>query len=282
MEFSAFTQISDAEFNRFKQLIFDVAGIYLPPTKKMLVAGRLNKRVRHYGLRTFDEYFRIVTDSARQDELQIMVDLLTTNETHFFREPDHFTYLEQRVLPAVPAGTVFRAWSAACSSGEEAYSIAMVCMEKLGDFRKWEVLGSDISTRMLTMARTGHYSMDTAKIMPKEYLAKYCLKGVRSQAGTFLVDKPLRNRVRFEQINLNQELRGVGQFDIIFLRNILIYFNTETKQKIVRRILSVLRPGGHCFIGHAESLMGLTDPGIRDTVELMAPTIYRKRQGGLL
>jgi len=277
LEWNGFAQITDEEFEQFKKLIYEMAGIHLPPTKKLLVAGRLNKRLRHYHLQSFKQYFQLVTSNNQKEELQMVVDLLTTNETYFFREPDHFTYLEKQILPHWNPAHPFRAWSAACSSGEEPYSIAMVLMEKLGEHRPWEVLGSDISVRMLTAAVAGHYDLQTAKIMPQHYLTKYCLKGVRSQEGTFLVNKKIRERVNFKQINLNIQLPVMSPFDLIFLRNILIYFNFETKQQIIRRILNALRPGGYCFIGHAESLMGMADDTIRNRVELMAPTIYRKR-----
>lgn len=277
MEWQGFARITDQEFEQFKNLIHELAGIHFPPTKKMLVAGRLNKRLRHYGLASYGEYYHLVKEDTEGHERQMMVDLLTTNETYFFREPDHFTYLEHKILPNWRGTHSFRAWSAACSSGEEAYSIAMVLMEKLQGRSSWEVLGSDISKRMLEAAAKGHYDQQTAKIMPQHYLHTYCLKGVRAQAGTFLVDKKIRDRVQFKYLNLNQELPPLlGLFDVVFLRNILIYFNLDTKQRIVRKILKALRPGGFCFIGHAESLMGMSDPEIREQVELVAPTIYRK------
>lgn len=274
----AFPTISEHEFYRFQKLIHEIAGIDLPPSKKMLVAGRLSKRLRYYGLPSYGAYYKLVNENPRGEEFQLMVDLLTTNETYFFREPDHFTFLQKQVLPQWKGKSTFRAWSAACSSGEEAYSLAMVLMDFFGNNHPWEVMGSDLSHRMLEIAKTGLYPLDNSKNLSAHYLSQYCLKGVRSQSGTFLVDKAIRQRVGFRQINLNQELpRDLGQFDLIFLRNVLIYFNVKTKQDVVRRIVKALRPGGHCFIGHAESLLGITDEQIHASLYSVAPTIYRKR-----
>jgi chemotaxis protein methyltransferase CheR len=275
---NTFPTITDLEFSQFKKLIYDLAGIDLAPSKKMLVAGRLSKRLRHYQLGTYSEYYKLVTGRDNPEERQIMVDLLTTNETYFYREPDHFHFLEQKILPAWSERRTFRAWSAAASSGEEAYTIGMILMEKLGEYRSWEVVGTDISQRMVEMAQNGHYLMDTAKILPRPYLTRYCLKGVREQEGTFLIDKKIRNRVKFIHANLNAELPNLGgPFDLIFLRNVLIYFNTATKQQVVKRVLRQLRSGGYCFIGHAESLMGMNDEEILSGIYSIAPTIYRKR-----
>lgn len=279
MNLNALPTITDAEFFQFKKLIYQMAGIDLAPTKKMLVAGRLSKRLRHYGLKTYGEYYKLVMGGERPEELQVMVDLLTTNETYFYREPDHFVFLEQRILPEwKQEHRPIRAWSAASSSGEEPYTIAMIFMDILGDMRSWEVLGTDISSRMVETSVAGHYTMESAKILPRHYLTKYCLKGVRAQTGTFLIDKKIRNRVKFMRANLNAELPNLGApFDLIFLRNVLIYFNAETKQAVVRRILRQLKSGGYCFIGHAESLMGMNDESVLSSIYSIAPTIYRKR-----
>ncbi len=273
-----FPTITDTEFYQFKKLIFEAAGIDLAPSKKMLVAGRLSKRLRFYNLPSYTAYYKLVMSREHPTEFQIMVDLLTTNETYFYREPDHFVFLQNHVLPHWKEPHPFRAWSAACSSGEEPYTIAMLLMEHFGEYRSWEVTGTDISSRMVERARTGHYLNETAKILPRHYLTKYCLKGVRAQEGTFLIDKKIRNRVKFLQANLNAELPNMGgQFDLIFLRNVLIYFNASTKQQVVKRILRQLRSGGYCFIGHAESLMGMNDEEILSGIYSIAPTIYRKR-----
>jgi chemotaxis protein methyltransferase CheR len=263
--------LSEPEFTQFQQLIYQLAGISLSPAKNALVSGRLSKRLTHYGLRSFGDYFNLLSSGKHDGELQVLVDLLTTNETYFFREPKHFDFLREKVLAEHKAGQNFRIWSAACSSGEEAYSIAMVLADHLGD-APWEVVASDISTRVLDRARTGHYPMDRIDGISAEHLSRYCLKGINSQKNTLLVDRKLRSRVNFMQVNLNQPLPALGVFDLIFLRNVMIYFDQETKRQIVQRMLPLLKPGGHFLIGHSESLNGIVD-----TLRPLAPAIYGKR-----
>lgn len=275
---NTFPTITDLEFGKFQKLIYDIAGIDLPPSKKMLVGGRLSKRLRHYGVESYIAYYKIVAEENDHEELQMMVDLLTTNETYFFREAEHFTFLQQKILPNWKReNRHYRVWSAACSSGEESYSLAMMLMDFFGETQPWEITASDLSLRMLEIARSGHYLMESVRNMPPAYLAKYCLKGVRSQTGTFLIDRKVRDHVSFQQINLNAKLPNIGLFDLIFLRNVLIYFNLKTKQEVVRRTLTTLRSGGYFFIGHAESLLGITDEEIQASIYSVAPTIYRKR-----
>ena len=180
--------LNDIEFNQFQSWLYQAAGINLSSAKKALVAGRLFKRLRHYELDSYGDYFKLIMSGQRADELQVALDLLTTNETYFFREPKHFDFLRQQVLPKAAPGKVFRVWSAASSSGEEPYSLAMTLAEGLGT-TPWEVVGSDISTQVLAKARSGHYAMGRAETLPQPLLVKYCLKGVGRQDGTFLVDK---------------------------------------------------------------------------------------------
>lgn len=262
--------ISDAEFARFRGLIYKIAGISLSDAKKTLLAGRLGKRLKHYGLGSYAEYFQLV-NSGETAELQTMVDLLTTNETSFFREEKHFDFLSTHILPGHKPGAGFDVWSAACSSGEEVYTLAMVLAERLGLPGNWTVTGSDISQRMLAAAAGGLYPLERARGIPPNLLSKYCLKGVRSRAGTLLIDPALRGHTRFRQINLNQELPEIGPFDVIFLRNVMIYFEAETKRDVVRRLVRKLRPGGHFIVGHSESLNGLSE-----TLRAVRPTIYVK------
>lgn len=260
--------LGDREFANFQQMIFRIAGISMSPAKKALVAGRLAKRLKHHGLDSYGEYFELL--SRQQDEMQVAVDLLTTNETYFFREPKHFDFLRDKVLPRHAPGRPFRVWSAACSSGEEPYTLAMLLADQLGE-TPWEVFGSDISTQVLDKARRGLYPMERARGIPSALLRAYCLKGVGSQDGQLLVDPDLRRRVRLAQINLNEPLPDVGEFDVIFLRNVMIYFQTETKRQVVARLLDKLRPGGVFIVGHSESLNGLGQG-----LETLAPSIYRK------
>ncbi len=263
--------ISNQEFDQFRNLIFERAGITLSDAKKRLVVGRLSKRLRHYQLDSYGVYFRrLMAGDLGTREMQVVVDELTTNETHFFRESAHFRFLAEEVLPTVTPGRTFRLWSAASSSGEEAYSSAMVIAEHLGG-GSWDVFGSDINTEILARARAAHYSMSVSHEIPEQYLKRFCLKGVRQQEGTFLIDPAIRRHVRFDQINLNAPLPDVGQFDLIFLRNVMIYFSLETKRAAVERLLQKLKPGGYFIVGHSESLNGVTDK-----LQLIRPTIYRK------
>jgi chemotaxis protein methyltransferase CheR len=260
--------LDDSEFAHFQQMIFSIAGISMTSAKKALVAGRLSKRLKHHGLASYGEYFQLL--SRNREEVQMAVDLLTTNETYFFREPKHFDFLHERILPTHPSGRPFRVWSAACSSGEEPYTLAMVLAEHLGE-APWEILGSDISTRVLDTARTGLYPMERVRGLAPARLRTHCLKGIGSQEGCFMIDPALRRRVRFAQVNLNEPLPDVGEFDVIFLRNVMIYFQTETKRQVVTRLLTKLRPGGHFIVGHSESLNGLAQ-----SLETVVPSIYRK------
>jgi chemotaxis protein methyltransferase CheR len=266
--------INASEFASFQRFIFDSAGITMSDSKQALVSGRLAKRLQHYGLASYDAYFRLLTGGAHPDETQLAVDLLTTNETYFFREARHFDVLREAAEAARPdlrAGSPFRVWSAACSSGEEPYSIAMVLADVLGD-APWEVTASDISTRVLQRARIGHYPMERASHVPNDYLRRFCLKGIREQHGTLLVDKRLRQRVQFRQVNLNTHLPGdLASHDLVFLRNVMIYFNGDTKRQVVARVASRLKPGGHFIIGHSESLHEISD-----TLRPVMPSVYRK------
>jgi len=261
-------KITDEEFGRFQRLIYEIAGISMCPAKKMMVASRLQRRLAHYGLNRFGDYYRLVTSDTHPDEMQILVDLLTTNETYFFREPAHFHFLKNNIPPQ-SAATQFRVWSAACSSGEEVYSLAMILADEIKG-HAWEIIGSDLSQRVLHRAERGHYPIDRNEGIETTHLKKYCLQGVRSQAGTFLIDQKLKDRVSFRQINLKTKLPNIGRFDVIFLRNVLIYFDHKTKKEIVHRVARQLKPGGLFFISHTESLHG-----IKTDLKLVSPAIFR-------
>ena len=267
--------ITDAEFRQFQGFIFDSAGITISPAKKALVAGRLAKRLHHCGVATYGEYFRLLGSGALAGETQVAVDLLTTNETYFFREARHFDLLRDEARNTQAHGNGFQVWSAACSSGEEVYSIAMTLADTLGERVPWSVLGSDISTRVLAQAQRGYYPAERARLVPPALLHRYCLKGMGKQDGTMLVARDLRARVRFAQVNLNVALPRIGPFDVVFLRNVMIYFSKETKREVVRRIASVLKLGGLLLIGHSESLHD-----IAGDLRPVAPSVFRKPGGG--
>jgi chemotaxis protein methyltransferase CheR len=252
-------------------LIFDHAGIALSPEKITLVSSRLAKRVDYFQLSSYGDYFRLATSPEYPHEFQMVVNILTTNETYFFREPKHFEFVRNEILNCW-RGDIFRVWSAASSTGEEAYSLAMVLAESMG-MRRWEVFGSDLSTRVLEVATRAVYPIDRLEHMDSQLLEKYCLKGVNSQTGFFCIGPRLREHVSFALVNLmNPVPSHLGKFDMIFLRNVLIYFNQNTKQQVVERLISSLKPGGYFFVSHSESLHRVTDKLLQ-----VKPSIYRKR-----
>ncbi|MFT7772818.1 CheR family methyltransferase [Roseateles sp.] len=265
--------ITDKEFTRFRDFIFEAAGITLADSKKALVSGRLSKRLAAHGCDSFSNYLDLILGTQAPGELQVAVDLLTTNETYFFREPKHFELLRKQAQSSAKARRPLRVWSAACSSGEEVYSIAMVLDDVMGT-QGWEVMGSDISTRMLRRARAGHYLLERTRQVPSDYLRRYCLRGFGDHEGSLLVQRQLRDRVQFCHLNLMDSLPRASSYDMIFLRNVMIYFNGDTKRQVVSRVLSVLKPGGHLLIGHSENLNG-----INDQVMAVAPSVYRKPEG---
>jgi chemotaxis protein methyltransferase CheR len=265
------TELGDKEFARFQAFIYEAAGISLSNNKKVLVSGRLEKRLRHHRLDSYSDYLQLISQPGQAQERQVAIDQLTTNETYFFREPRHFELLRDWAVAARDAGRGLRVWSAACSSGEEPYSIAMVLADCLGDTRPWEVVASDISSRVLQRARFGHYPLERTTHIPPAYLKRFCLRGTGEQAGTLLVQRELRQRVQFTQINLDQTLPPQGSFDVIFLRNVMIYFSTDTKRRVVSRLVGQLKPGGHLLIGHSETLNDVSTQ-----VRPVMPSVYLK------
>ena len=266
--------MTPAEFAQFQRFIFEAAGITMSDAKQALVSGRLAKRLAECGVDSYGAYFRLLQSGEEPDEVQQAIDLLTTNETYFFREASHFTLLRERAMAARASSQPFRVWSAACSSGEEVYSIAMVLADCLGPNGNWDIVGSDICTAVLRKAAAGHYPMDRARHIPPDLLRKYCRKGGGRQEGTMLVDSALRKRVQFGQLNLNEALPSLGQFDMVFLRNVMIYFSGATKRAVVERIAATLKSGGLLVIGHAESLNEITS-----AVTMVAPSLYRLSKG---
>ncbi|MDH5392430.1 MAG: SAM-dependent methyltransferase [Gammaproteobacteria bacterium] len=261
-------EITDKEFKNFQGFIYDEAGISMSDSKRQLVLNRLSKRLRHYGMSRFRDYFDLVHRPENHHEKQMLIDLLTTNETYFFREPKHFDFIASEMLPSFK-GRSFRCWSAACSNGAEPYSLAMVLDNKLGTGR-WDMLATDISSRMLETAKQACYSMQEAEKVPGQLLIKYCLKGVRSQQGVMMIDKKLTRNIQFKRMNLNGSIPDSGKYDLIMLRNIMIYFDIETKKKLVEDLISRLYPGGYLIIGHSETLNSVTQK-----LKLVKPSVYR-------
>jgi len=260
-----------AEFELFRQFIHQHAGIALSPEKKVMVGSRLLSRVNYYNVDSYQQYFQLATHPENTEELLLLVDILTTNETYFFREPKHFEYFNNEILADWKKGH-FRVWSAASSSGEEAYSLAMLLAEQSAG-KSWDILGTDLNRKVLSKASKGVYFMERLELLESHLMKKYCLKGVRTQQGQFCINSALRNKVNFHRLNLMQNIpQKVGKFDVIFLRNVLIYFDSKTKKEVVERLIHNLKPGGHFFISHSETLTRVTDK-----LEMIQPSIYIKK-----
>ena len=274
---SSVPRISAKEFALFRDLIQRESGIFLSEAKKALVVGRLGRRLRELGLRSLAAYYRLLVEGDEQERTR-MLDCICTNETHFFREPRQFEFLEQRVFPDWAARAAagrprrIRAWSAACSTGEEPYSLAMTLLAHFPPSSGWtlEILASDLSTRALDQARAGLWSVDKAREIPERYLKAFMLRGTGAQEGVMKAGPEIRSLLRFQRVNLNQDRYPVqGPFDLVFCRNVLIYFDVASKARVVHRLLDELAPGGYLFLGHAESLTGLSDRG-----RSVGPTVY--------
>jgi chemotaxis protein methyltransferase CheR len=270
------TQISDRDFALYQALVNREAGIWLSPVKKALLVGRLARRLRELGITSYAEYYERVTSDPM--ERTKMVDAICTNETHFFREPRHWEYLAGVVYPAwqeqATAGQRerrVRVWSAACSSGEEPYSIAMSLLTAFPSGWALEVLATDLSTKILDRARAATWPLGKAAEIPEPYLKAFMLKGFGSYEGTMRAGPEIRALIKFQQLNLNgDDWPPAASFDLVFCRNVLIYFDRVTKERVVSRLLDRLTPTGHLFLGHAESLGGFTD-----RVRTVIPTVYQ-------
>lgn len=271
--------VSPALFGKFQRLIHQETGIWLGDHKMALLCGRLSRRLRASGISTLDEYFEVVVQPDQLDERVAMIDAITTNETRFFREPKHFEFLEKRAIPrwlaeaqqGVRSRTI-RFWSAACSSGEEPYSVAMLLEAKLPREQGWNatILATDISTRMLELARGGIYDVAKAGDIPESLLKRYMLKGIAEEAGQMKVMPSIQEMVEIQRLNLAQgPYPPDGHFDVILCRNVLIYFDVESKHRVVERLTRCLTRTGLLFVGHAENLSGINSP-----LRSLAPAIY--------
>jgi chemotaxis protein methyltransferase CheR len=259
-------------YRRIAGLMYDAIGISFSDAKKALVSSRLAPRIQRLGLGGFEDYLALISGDADGGEFQMAVDLLTTNETYFFREPRHFELLEQELAKTRPLSLAV--WSAASSFGDEAYSTAMLLQDMQQQGRigsDWSILGTDISDRVLRSAIEAVYPEDRLREVTPERLKRYCLRGDGESAGFVCMQEKLRARVRFGQLNLCQPIDAIGPFDVIFLRNVLIYFDAPTKSAVVDRVLSQLRPGGLFFIGTAEGRVPCKTP-----LEVLAPGAFRK------
>ena len=274
-------RLTDRDFERFSRLVYEQCGIKLPGHKQSMLEARLRKRVRALGLASFEEYAGLIfSGQAPEGELVRLIDVVTTNKTDFFREPAHFDFLVQTVLPALidkdGAGISrpLRIWSAGCSTGKEPYTLAMV----LSVFRdshpgfSFDILGTDISTDVLDKALKGIYAEEKAAPIPLALRRKYLLKARDPEQRQVRVVPELRNLVRFRRLNFLDADYGLRDpFDVIFCRNVLIYFDRPTQERLLGRFADLLEAGSFLFLGHSETLLGLNLP-----LKQMAPSVYRK------
>jgi len=274
-------EITDTEFNLFQRLIYDASGIFLTPAKKELLKSRLVKRVREHSLHSFKEYYKYVTESdSSGDELISVLDCISTNLTEFFREIAHFEFLADRLVPGLletkkkKNEKKIRVWSAGCSTGEEPYTLAMVLSESIPSLMEWDVkiLATDISTRVLRKSMMGIYPKERLKGIPPHLSNTYFEREHSASKENFRVKEVLRNMISFRRLNLMDNIFPFkGNFDFIFCRNVMIYFDKKTQGELVSKFYKHLTPQGFLFIGHSESLAG-TD----NKFKYVQPTIYQK------
>jgi len=264
------SSISDQDFGLFQRYFHERIGLQLTTVKKPLLCGRLSKRLTALGLESYRAYYNLLVSKGGEEERETAIDLITTHETYFFREPKHFELLQNKVIPSLHNAPDLRVWSAASSTGEEAYTLAMI-LDSYRSPKPWSITASDISRQVLVNARRGLYPMTRGERIPTHYLKRYCLRGHGRYAGYFMVEAALRARVEFLPGNLTQQESNLGMFDVIMLRNVLIYFDPPTKLLVLRNVLERLKPGGWLMVGHSESLHDSRLP-----LELVTPSVYRK------
>jgi chemotaxis protein methyltransferase CheR len=269
--------ITDRQFNEISHLVKDIAGINLHMGKKELVKARLNKRLRQLQLHSYSEYMKYLKGDSHNEELIYLLDAISTNLTSFFREADHFEYLEKQYLEQRKSNARkhgrLRIWSAGCSTGEEPYSIAMILNEVISNQPGWniKILATDLSTKVLKIAHEGIFNQDRINNIPPAYRSKYfeCVQSTKPLK--YAVSSKLRQIVYFSRLNLMDKWPMKGPFDVIFCRNVMIYFDKPTQQNLIERFSNILGEGGILFIGHSESLTG-----IKHNLKYVLPTIYEK------
>jgi chemotaxis protein methyltransferase CheR len=274
--------LNEKDYERLSSLIGNHVGIKLPPAKRMMVEGRLRKRIRAQGYSGFDEYCRNLFDAnGLAAEMPFLINAVTTNKTDFFREPEHFECLERRIVPALvaarKAGTVplLKIWSAASSNGAEAYTIAMVLADLAAarrDFR-FSILGTDISTDVLAQAKRAVYPTEMISPVPPDKLARYVMHTRNPAARNEVRIVPeLRRLVQFTRLNLMDKSYSFdSDVDVVFLRNVLIYFEKKDQEAVITRLVGHLRPGGFLLLGHSESMIGTNI-----TMRQVAPAVFQK------
>ena len=277
-------RLSEQNYEKMAEFVTRELGIKMPKSKKSMVQSRLLRRVRQLGLQSLDEYSEYLFSSPQStDERVHFIDAMTTNKTDFFREPKHFDYLTQKVLPELEGSGVHKlkkkitVWSAACSTGEEPYTLAMILSEYALPRPQFDfqILSTDISTRVLLTARDGIYSRHQIEPVPRDLRRKYLLNGKGENRSLVRVTPELRRRISFHRLNLMDEDYRVKQiFDIVFCRNVLIYFDRATQEAVIGKLCRNLAPGGYLFISHSESLSGLNLPLIS-----VGSSCFQKQEG---
>jgi len=269
LEQDAAAALGSAEFDEIRKLAHSTFGLSLRPGKEGLVSARLGRLVRRGGFRSFREYYRHVLTDRTGAALASMIDALATNHTSFLREPDHFAFLRETALKSLGTSQAVEVWCAACSTGEEVWTLAMTLNDACPQ-RRIPVTGSDISNRALRAAEAAEYTIDQCRGIPASWLQRYFVPG-QGPAKTYRVAPQLRGLASFLRINLVEPLPFGRQFPLIFCRNAMIYFDRETQEQVVGRLAATLSPGGYLFVGHAESLNG-----IHHSLEYVRPAVYRK------
>ena len=267
---------STKDFDRVRSFILDETGITLSEGKKNMVYGRLSRRLRQTGLSSFSEYIDFASQD-KSDEKVDFINAITTNLTSFFREEHHFEYLKNTVIPQLLKENArtkkIRIWSAGCSTGEEPYSIAMALYESIPNIENWDVkiLATDLDTNVLAHGRTGIYDEERITGLNKTRTKTWFLKGKGAHAGSVRVDQRLKSLITFNQLNLMKEWPIKGQFDFMFCRNVIIYFEKSTQRILFDRYADLLIDNAHLFLGHSESLYKVSDK-----FNLIGNTIYQK------
>ncbi|MEW6426697.1 MAG: protein-glutamate O-methyltransferase CheR [Thermodesulfobacteriota bacterium] len=252
--------LKNDEFRLLQELIYDLCGISLRENKKAMLAGRLNQRLRRLGLESYGDYLRVLRTPG-SEEIVHLIDAVSTNKTCFFREQEHFDILRSQVLPAVwprEGGKLLRVWSAGCSSGQEPYSLAILLSDYAGDrdAMDFTLLATDISSRMLATAAAGMYSDDELDQLPRAMLARYFMRGRGARAGWHRIIPELRAKMTFRRMNMVGDFGMQDRFDIIFCRNVMIYFDRPTRERLLEKFAECLSPQGYLFVGHAEAMVG--------------------------
>ncbi len=270
-------KLTAGEFRQIADLAYQRFGLDLKSGKEALVAARLGKKLRKLGFATFAEYHRYVLADSSGDALIELIDALTTNHTSFLRERAHFEFLARAVNEEFREISTLRVWSAACSSGEEPYSIAMCLGEALAKSpgRQFRILATDISTRVLEMARRGVYPAARFDDVPEQLRRAYLLRGRGESQGFYKVKPELAQRIEFQRFNLIEPFADRGLFHVIFCRNVMMYFDKPTQQDIVQRLSGCLERGGYLLVGHSESLTG-----VEHALEYVRPATYRNQKSG--